>query len=489
MPTLAVEHDIVIVGAGFAGLGLAMRFQRAGIGDFVILEKEDAIGGTWHKNDFPGCACDVPSHLYSYSFAQNPDWSRAYGEREEILAYLRSVAAEHGVERHVRCGTEVLGADWDDEAGRWDVETSSGPVRARVLITAMGPFDDPKLPEIGGMERFAGTAFHSAHWDHDHDLTGERVAVIGTGASAVQFIPKIQKQAGKLLVFQRTPPWVMPRLDRRTGPRERALLRRFPAIQNAIRGAMYSTIEGLGVAIFIDQRFTKPYELMGRLQLRMQVKDPELRAKLTPDYRLGCKRAVLADAYYPALGKPNVEVIPDGVAEIREGSVVTRGGVEHEVDTIIYGTGYHLPTRDIGRFRGRDGRSLYDLYQERPQSYLGTTFAGFPNLFVFLGPFAAGGNQSALYMLESQMNYVVSALETMHREGLERVEVRPEVQKAFTDDIHERSRDTVWLNGGCKSYYTNDKGQNAGLWPSWSFAYRRRTKRFDRDAYRVKATA
>jgi cation diffusion facilitator CzcD-associated flavoprotein CzcO len=487
--TVPGASDIVIVGAGFAGLGLAIRFQQAGISDFAILEKEDAIGGTWHKNDYPGCACDVPSHLYSYSFARNPDWSRAYGDREEILAYLRSTVDEHGVERHVRFGTEVLGAEWDDEAGRWRIETSKGPLTARVLITAMGPFDDPKMPDIPGRERFAGTAFHSAHWDHDHDLSGERVAVIGTGASAVQFIPRIQKQAGRLLVFQRTPPWVMPRMDRRTSERERALLRRFPFVQDAIRGAMYSTIEGLGVAIFVDQRFTKPYELMGRLQLRRQVKDPVLRAKLTPDYRLGCKRAVLADAYYPALAKPNVDVIPEAVSEIRERSVVDGTGREHEVDTLIYGTGYYLPTRDIARFRGRDGRSLYDLYEERPQSYLGTTFAGFPNLFVFLGPFAAGGNQSALYMLESQMNYIVSAVQTMRREGLERVEVRPEMHDAFTDRVHERSAETVWLNGGCKSYYTNAKGENAGLWPSWSFAYRRRTKRFDRDAYRVKAAA
>ena len=476
---------IAIVGAGFAGIGLAIRLQRAGIEDFTILERAEELGGTWRDNTYPGCACDVASSLYSYSFALNPDWSHAYSRQDEILSYLRAVAAEHGVERFVRYGVEVLESRWDDARRLWALDTSAGPMTASVLISATGPFGEPVIPEIPGLERFAGPSFHSLRWDHEHDLSGERVAVIGTGASAVQFIPEIQPRVGKLLVFQRTPTWIMPRLDRPIRRLERALMRRFPAFQRAIRGLIYLMVESLGLVIFVSQRFRHGFEVIGRLHLRRQVPDPELRAKLTPAFMIGCKRACLSDAYLPSLTRENVEVITEGIAEVREGSILTANGAEHEVDTIIFGTGFNVPPRAGERVIGRDGRSVIELYDERPRSYLGTTIAGFPNLFMTFGPFSAAGNQSALYMLESQMSYIVDAIRTMRRRGAAVVEVRPEVQEAFVSDAEERSRDTVWLVGGCVSYYQTPDGRNAGLWPGWSFQYRRRTRRFDAEAYEL----
>jgi cation diffusion facilitator CzcD-associated flavoprotein CzcO len=480
---------IVVIGAGFGGIGLAIKFQEAGVEDFTILERADELGGTWRDNTYPGCACDVASHLYSYSFAPNPDWSHAYSRQEEILEYLRAVAAQHDVERYVRYGTELIEASWDEEGSRWRLETSRGPMNCDILVPAMGPFGDPVMPTIPGVETFAGRSFHSLHWDHEHDLSGVRVAVIGTGASAVQFIPRIQPEVGELKVFQRTAPWIMPRFDRRTSRLERKLMRRFPALRQAIRGCLYTTVESLGLAIWVDRRFATAFEALGRWQLRRQVPDPELRRRLTPDYRIGCKRAILSDNYLPALQRPNVEVITDRITEIRERSVVTADGREHPVDTIIYGTGFDVPTRQIARFRGRHGQTLAEVYSERPQSYLGTTIAGFPNLFLMLGPFAAGGNQSALYMLESQIAYVVDAVRKMSRNGRSVVEVRPEVQDAFVAEMNERSEDTVWLTGGCKSYYTTPDGRNAGLWPNWTFRFRRRTASFDESDYELRSAA
>ena len=479
--------QLAIIGAGFAGIGLAINLQRRGIEDFAILERADAIGGTWRDNTYPGCACDVASSLYSYSFAPNPDWKRAYGNQPEILAYLQAVAGEHDVERFVRFGTEVTNARWDDDRRVWALETSKGPITANALVSAVGPFGAPILPEVPGLDDFQGPKFHSLDWDHDHDLTGERVAVIGTGASAVQFIPKIQPKVGRLTVFQRTPPWIIPRFDRRTSAFERALFRRVPALQRAIRGVIYASIESLGLVILVDRRFRHVFEALGKWQLRRQVKDPDLRARLTPNYVIGCKRAILSDTYLPALTRDNVDVVTSAVTEVRERSVVAADGSEHEVDTIIFGTGFEVPSHGADNIVGRDGRSILEIYRERPQSYLGTTMAGFPNFFMMLGPFSGAGNQSALYTLESQMNYIVDAVQTMRREGASLVEVRPEMQARFTDEAERRSEDTVWLQGGCKSYYTTPDGKNAGLWPGFSFEFRRRTRRFDSDAYTLES--
>ena len=484
------DIGVAVIGAGFAGIGLSINLERAGITDHALLERADALGGTWRDNTYPGCACDVASHLYSYSFAPNPDWTRAYGQRQEILEYLQAVAAEHDVERRIRYGTDVRHSQWDDERKLWVLETSAGTITASVLVSAVGPFGDAVVPDLPGLEGFEGPKFHSLHWDHGHDLTGARVAVIGTGASAVQFVPKIQKQVGKLTVFQRTPPWILPRLDRRTSRIERELLRRVPILQKLQRGALYASVESLGLVILVNRRFRHGFEALGRWQLRRQVKDPELRAKLTPDYVIGCKRAILSDSYLPALTRENVEVVTSAVTEVRGNTVVAADGSEHEVDTIIFGTGFDVPSRGADRIRGRHGRSILEVYNERPQSYLGTAIAGFPNFFMMLGPFSGAGNQSALYTLESQMAYITDALQTMEQRGAGVVEVRADVQEAFTDFAERRSADTVWLQGGCSSYYTTPDGtKNAGLWPGWSFDFRRRTRRFDAEQYELEPAA
>ncbi|MEU7764786.1 NAD(P)/FAD-dependent oxidoreductase [Nocardia sp. NPDC049190] len=481
------EHvPILVIGAGIAGVGLAVSLRDAGIDDFAVLERAADLGGTWRANTYPGCACDVPSQLYSYSFAPNPNWSRTYGTQPEILAYLQSVARRHDVVRHMRFGTELLSARWDDTRSRWRMSTTRGELTADVVVSAVGPFSEAQIPRLPGAETFEGTRFHSLHWDHEHDLTGDRVAVIGTGASAVQFIPEIQPTVGRLTVFQRSAPWIVSRLDRRTLAAERALLRRIPMLGKAIRGLYYTGIEGFGLVGFVDKRFRHPYEALAKLQLLRQVRDPALRRKLTPDYVIGCKRAIFSDAYYPALTKPNVEVVTDGIQEIRPHSIVTTDGTEYEADTIIYGTGFGVPPAIFDRVYGVDGRSIGDRYRERPSSYLGATLAGFPNFFCTLGPFGAAGNQSAIYMIEAQVRYIVDAVRTMRARNIRRIDVREEVQRAFLNEVTERSRDTAWLTGGCRSYYQTADGGNAGLYPNWSFEYRRRTSRFDPESYEVR---
>lgn len=478
--------EIVIVGAGFAGIALAVKLREAGIDNFTILERAGDLGGVWRDNTYPGCACDVPSHLYSYSFAPNPNWSRTFGRQAEILAYLKAVANAHDVIAHVRLNTELLKAVWDEAEKRWVLQTSVGPITTKILVCAGGVYGKAKYPDLPGRDTFAGRAFHTLHWDHDHDLTGQRVAVLGTGASAVQIVPEIAPTTGRLLVFQRSAPWLMPRLDRQTSLAERALLRRVPGVGKFIRGFYYAAIEGFGLVGFVDNRFRYPYELLGRFQLRRQVRDRRLRKLLTPDYMIGCKRAIFADSYLPTLTRDNVDVITAGIKEIRPHSIVTNDGVSHQVDTIVYATGFVAPPEVYDRIRSTSGHSFLELYAKRPQSYLGVAAAGFPNFFTTLGPFGALGNQSAIYIIEAQARYIADALTTMRREAVARVEVRADIQDAFLDEMEKRSESTVWLTGGCaSSYYHTDDGRNAGLYPGWSFEYVSRTKHFDRESYEL----
>ncbi|MEV0762392.1 NAD(P)/FAD-dependent oxidoreductase [Nocardia sp. NPDC050435] len=484
-PEPAEHHQIVVLGAGFGGIGLAVQLRAAGFDDVVVLERAADLGGTWQANTYPGAACDVPSHLYSYSFAPNPNWSRTYGRQGEILDYLRAVATKHDVVRHIRLNTELLDARWVDEESVWRVQTSRGTLTADFFLSAAGIFAEAKYPDLPGLDTFEGKAFHSLHWDHDHDLTGARVAVIGTGATVVQIVPEIQPEVAALTVFQRSAPWIVPRLDRRTSPLERLLLGRIPMAQKALRGTWYTLIESFGLVGFVDNRFRHPFELLGRFQLRRQIRDAALRERVTPDYMIGCKRAIFSDAYLPALDRPNVEVVTEGIAEVRPRSIVTRAGAEIPVDTLIFGTGFTAIPTAFERIVGRDGLSIADLYHHRPQTYLGTAIAGFPNFFCTLGPFGAAGNQSAIFMIESQIAYIVDALTTLRDRGARRVEVRTRTQEAFIEEMRRRSAGTVWLTGGCESYYTTPEGGNAGLYPSWSFEYRRRTQRFDAESYEV----
>src|SRR4051812_33138437 len=350
------EHDIVIVGSGFSGLGMAIRLKQAGIDDFVVLERAGEVGGTWQANTYPGCACDVPSHLYSFSFALNPDWTQTYSPQPEIWDYLRRCADEHALRPHIRLNTPVESATWLDEERRWEIETPGGTVRARVLVAGMGPLTEPRIPDLPGLERFEGATFHSARWDHDFDLAGKRVASIGTGASAIQYVPEIQKQVERLHVFQRTPPWVMPHSSRPISERERRLYRAFPALQRLVRGGIYAGRELLVLGFVKNTRLMRFVERIARRHMRTQISDPELLEKVTPDYTIGCKRILPSNRWYRALGKPNVELVTGAVQEVRPRSIVGADGVEREVDAIVFGTGFQVTDIPAAhRVRGRGG--------------------------------------------------------------------------------------------------------------------------------------
>jgi cation diffusion facilitator CzcD-associated flavoprotein CzcO len=479
------HHRIAIVGTGFSGLGMAIRLRQEGEEDFVLLERAGDIGGTWRDNTYPGCRCDVPSHLYSFSFAPNPNWSSTFSPQSEILDYLKDCAERYGVMPHVRFDTELEHASWDDDRQVWDIETSQGAMTADILVAAQGPLSEPSLPEIPGIDSFEGTAFHSAEWDHDHDLTGERVAVIGTGASAIQFVPEIQPEVERLHVFQRTAPWVIPHRNRPLKGWERTLYRLFPPAQLAMRAAIYWARE-LFVLQFRHGAAGRLLERIPLSHLHAQIKDPVLRGKLTPDYRMGCKRILPTDEWYPALAKPNVEVVTEGITEVRPHSVVAADGTEREVDTIIFGTGFHVTDVPIAdRVRGRDGRTLAETWHGSMQAYKGTAVAGYPNLFFLVGPNTGLGHTSIVFMIESQIAYVLGALRAMRSRGAHALEVRADAQAAYNEELDRMTEDTVWVTGGCTSYYIDRNGHNSALWPTFTWPFRRRLREFDAAAYAV----
>ena len=488
---LPSRTSVLVVGTGFAGLGTAVRLRERGRLDFVVLERGHDVGGTWRDNRYPGCACDVPSHLYSFSFAPNPDWTRAFSPQPEIEAYLQRVAQERGVLPHVRFGTELLSARWDDGTATWTVETSRGTVVADVLVLGTGGLSEPRVPSLPGLDRFRGTTFHSATWDHGHDLTGERVAVVGTGASAIQFVPHVQQRAAKLTLFQRTAPWVMPRRDRAISKAERALYRKLPAAQKLNRGGLYVGRESWLVGFTLQPALMKVGERMALRLLQKQVPDPVLRAKLTPSYRLGCKRVLLSNDYYPALAQPNVEVVTAGITEVRESAVVDSNGDEHEVDTVIFGTGFQVSDPPVaGRICGKDGRTLKEVWaQTGMTAFHGTTVAGFPNLFFLVGPNTGLGHNSIVYMIESQIAYLVDALERMDAAGVAAVEPRPALQDAWNAQLQSDLQGTVWNAGGCSSWYLDANGRNTTLWPTFTLPYRRRLARFPLEQYDTRAAA
>jgi cation diffusion facilitator CzcD-associated flavoprotein CzcO len=483
------HHRVVVIGSGFSGLGMAIRLLEDGERDFVLVERAGDVGGTWRDNTYPGCRCDVPSHLYSFSFAPNPGWSSTFSSQPEILDYLRGVARRFGVMPHVRFHTEMDSAAWDETAGRWRIETSQGPMTADVLVCGQGPLSEPKLPDVPGLDSFEGTVFHSANWDHEHDLAGERVAVVGTGASAIQFVPAIQPRVGRLHVFQRTPPWVVPHPNRPMTRVERAVYSRLPLAQLAMRAGIYWARESC-VLQFRHRRVRRLATKLAMRQLRTQVPDARLREKLTPRYEIGCKRILPTDEWYPAVTQPNVEVIDQALAEVRRNSVVAADGSERQVDTIIFGTGFHVTDLPIaGMVRGREGRTLDEVWGGSPEAYKGAAVAGFPNLFLIVGPNTGLGHNSIVFMIESQVDYVGDALATMRRRGARRVEVRPEAQAAYNAEVQRLTQGTVWVSGGCASYYIDRNGRNSSLWPTFTWPFRKRTRRFDEGAYALEAPA
>jgi cation diffusion facilitator CzcD-associated flavoprotein CzcO len=477
------EHDIVIVGSGFSGLGMAIRLNQAGISDFVVLERADEVGGTWQANTYPGCACDVPSHLYSFSFAPNPEWTQTYSPQPEIWDYLQRCADAFGVRPHIRLSTAVESATWLGEARRWEIETSQGTLRARVVVAGMGPLTEPRIPDLPGLDTFEGATFHSARWDHDFAFAGKRVASIGTGASAIQYVPAIQPQVEQLHVFQRTPPWVLPHSNRAIARRERRVYRRLPAAQRLVRGGVYAGRELLVLGFVFSPKLMRVVERIARRHMRSQISDPALLEQVTPDYTIGCKRILPSNHWYRALTRPNVELVTAGVREVRKNSIVDADGVERPVDAIVFGTGFHVTDIPAAqRVRGRGGTLLDDVWHGSPRAYLGSSIAGFPNLFFLLGPNTGLGHSSMVYMIESQVAHVMAALGHMRSRGAETIEIRPEAQERYNAELDAKLEGTVW-NTGCASWYLDHTGRNATIWPDWTWRFRRRAAQLRPDDY------
>jgi len=479
-----MDLSVAIVGSGFSGIGLAINLRKAGVEDFAVLERGGGVGGTWHSNTYPGCACDVPSNLYSFSFAPNPDWTRTYSRQPEIRAYLERVVDTFGVRSRIRLNTDVLEASWNDEAQRWRIDTSAGRFTAKVLVSGTGPLVEPRIPDFPGLESFAGPAMHSARWDHSVDLRGLRIASIGTGASAIQYVPMVARDAEHLHVFQRTPPWIMPHSARPVKPIEQRVYRRFPAVQRAVRGGIYAARELMVLGFVKQPRGMKLLEKVAAPHRERGLGgDADLIARTTPDYTLGCKRILPSNDWYPTLARKNVELVTEGVGEIRRRSVVTTGGLELEVDALLFGTGFHVTDMPVGRLvRGRGGRTLADVWDGSPHAHLGATVPGFPNLFMLLGPNTGLGHSSMVYMIESQIAYVMDALRAMRETGAAIVEVKPEAERAYNEEVRRRMQGTVWETG-CTSWYQDAKGNIPTLWPDWTWRFRRRTAHFDPSEY------
>jgi len=472
--------DVLIVGAGFAGLGMAIRLRQAGMESFVVVDKAPEIGGTWWFNRYPGCACDIPSHLYSFSFDRNPEWSRMYAGQAEILAYLKRCAKRYGVEGRVRLNTPLREARWDEVRGLWRAVVGAGEeIEARVLVSGMGALHVPRMPEIAGLERFRGPAFHSAEWDEAADIDGRRVAVIGTGASAAQIVPAIAPRVAKLYVFQRTPAWILPRLDHPIGERARRWFRRVPALTWLLRTFLFWSLD-LRVGGFLRPGWLREQgKKMARKHLEAQVPDAALREKLTPRYEFGCKRVLISSDFYPALLRPNVELVTERIAEVRERSIATPDGAEREVDAIVYATGFRV-TEMLGGtpIYGRGGVELHEAWRERIGAYLGITVSGFPNFFLLLGPNTGLGHNSVVLMIEAQVEYVMNCLRLMRKCGASVMELKPERLRAFVEEIRARLPGTVWESGGCKSWYQDERtGETPAVWPGSVVEYQRRTRR------------
>jgi cation diffusion facilitator CzcD-associated flavoprotein CzcO len=471
--------DTLIVGAGFSGLCMAMKLREAGMNSFLVIEKSEGIGGTWWENRYPGCACDIPSHLYSFSFDLNPQWSRMFAGREEIQEYMVRCVERHGIRDQIRLKTQLREAMWDEGAAVWHATLGDGSaIDARVIVSGMGALHVPRYPEIEGLDRFEGPSFHSAAWDSSIDLEGKNVAVIGTGASAIQFVPQIAPLAAKLSLYQRTPPWIVPKLDHPIADRWRRRFERIPGLMRAYRTMLFWILE-IRVLGFLKKGWLREQGAKeARKHLTAQVTDAELRAKLTPHYEFGCKRVLISNDFYPALARPNVELVTDAIKEVRAHSIVTSDGIERPVDVLIYGTGFRVTELLRGtRIVGRGGVEIHDAWKERVSAFLGITVAGFPNFFILLGPNTGLGHNSVVLMIEAQVRYVMSCLRMMRRRGLAVMEVRTASQEQFVERVRRRLATSVWQAGGCRSWYQDQRtGESPVVWPGSVVDYRRRTR-------------
>ncbi|MEU7216732.1 flavin-containing monooxygenase [Nocardia iowensis] len=479
--------DVAVIGGGFAGIGTAIRLKQKGIDGFAIFERGDAIGGTWRDNTYPGAACDIPSRLYSYSFAPNPNWSHTYSGSNEILGYIQTMAAEFGLGPHFRFGHNVTGIVFDEAAGLWDItiEGHAGTVRARTVVLASGPLANVSFPNIRGIEDYAGHKIHSARWDHDYDFTGKKVAVVGTGASAVQIIPELVDKAASVKVFQRTPGWVLPRVNRRTNPVTKELYRRVPAAEQLARQAWFYGHESVAIGVVWNTPLTRVVELVGRAQLRRQVKDPWLRRQLTPDFRAGCKRLLMTDDYYPALQRDNCKLITWPIARLSEHGIRTAEGVEHQADCIVFATGFDVSkTGTPIPVVGRDGRVLADEWSRGAYAFKSVAVSGYPNMFLTFGPNSGPGHNSALVYMEAQIDYLVSAIGTILEQDLRVLDVKKDRQDRYNAGMQRRLTSTTW-NSGCRSWYLTEDGFNATMYPGFATQYVNQLRTVDLADYTI----
>jgi len=489
--------DVAIIGAGFSGLGAAIRLKQSGRNSFVIFERAAEIGGTWRDNVYPGCACDVPSHLYSFSFAPNPHWSRKYSRQPEILAYLKNTLAQFDLGPHVRYNTEIVRTEFSKETGCWTLTDRAGNATvARVVIGAIGPLNRPSVPKLPGMDQFAGQVFHSSEWDSSVNLAGKRVAVVGTGASAIQIIPAIAPVVEHLTVFQRTAPYVTPRRDRAVSATEQRLFGQFPVVQQAVRSGIYWLNELQGLSFLGNKTLNKIGTAIARKHREAVISDPDLRRKITPGYQMGCKRVLVSSDYYPALARPNVSLVTDAIDRLTPAGILDKTGREHPVDVLIFSTGF--VAADIIcdlHIRGLNGRVLFDEWLNTgPEAHYGITVSGYPNMLFLVGPNTGLGHNSIVHMIESQMNYALSYLDLLDQSGNGPsgsgafLNVKPDVQETYNRTIQEQLKTTVWASG-CQSWYLNAQGKNTTIWPALTVTYRNATRHVDKADYEVIASS
>jgi len=486
------SHEALVIGAGPSGIAAAVALKREGVDDFLILDSGSDFGGTWRDNTYPGVACDTPVALYSFTFFRAREWSRFFAPGHEIRDYLLDVAQRFGLRRHAQFGVEMQGAQWDDDLQRWVVDTNAGRFTSRFIVFATGSLQSKNVPDIPGLDTFKGNVFHSSEWPDGYDGGGERVAVIGTGASAIQFVPHLQRAARRVVVFQRTPGWVIPKLDWKHSRAERWLMRRFPSLQSVLRGASFGLAEMIVFSIWnrsmAHRIVLKALTLAGRLNIRRWVRDPEMRRALTPDFLIGCKRMLVSNEWYRALTQPNVELVAHGAAAFTESSVIAADGSKHEVDTVILSTGFHFTDAPLYRLvRDRDGVSLQERWQGSPRAYKGTTIAGCPNAFVMWGPNAGTG--SLFLGSEAQAQYIAAAVREMRARDIAVIEVREDVELEWKAAANRWTSESVMTAGRCQTYYVDRQGHNVAIWPGSMRSMRKQLRAFDAAAYHVVAQA
>ncbi|MGT2433083.1 flavin-containing monooxygenase [Cupriavidus basilensis] len=487
--SVQLDAEVIIVGTGFAGQCMAIKLREAGFDSVLLLERAATVGGTWRDNHYPGAACDIPSHLYSFSFELNPDWSRTYPGQGEIHAYLRRTAKKYGLEERIRFNTLVEGAAFDAGTQTWLTDTNKGSLRSRYLILGTGGLSEPVVPTLPGIEDFHGERFHSARWNHAFDLRGKRVAVIGTGASAIQFVPEIAASVASLSVFQRTPPWIVPRGDRPFTDLRKSVNRWLPGVMRLNRWRIHWLNELSALGTVVNPKYMEWGTKVALRHLRTQVPDPILRSRLTPDYVMGCKRILISDTWYPALQRPNTELVTAGIECVTPEGVLSSDGRMHRVDAIIFGTGFQA-TEALGKLslRGRMGLELNDAWRDGAEAYVGASVSGFPNLFLITGPNTGLGHNSMVFIIEANVAHIVGALKQARRQGATVVEVKREVQAQYNQALQQRLGRSVWVTG-CKSWYQDKRsGKVTTLWPGFSTQYWARARHFKPDDYLVFAT-